>query len=153
MHPFAPLAGDLSGTNAFRFMPTDDLVAAPSRAHVGPEAGGHGWSLRYTWVHPEDGEQDGVLLVGSPADDGEVTAALMDSWHQKPAPATLTGAFSDGLLVLSMSYAGDWGWQIVVGPDGDALGMTMSNVVPAGVEGAEPGPYDVMVARWEPVAG
>ena len=33
------------------------------------------------------------------------------------------------------------------------LAMVMQNVVPEGVEGAEPGPYDVMRAAWTRTGG
>jgi hypothetical protein len=59
-------AGAWTGTNGFRLMPTDELYVAPASAAAATAAGGHDLVLTYTWVHPVDGAQDGVLLVGSP---------------------------------------------------------------------------------------
>ena len=148
MHPLAALAGDWTGTNAFRLMPIDELASALSVATVHLEARGEGVLIRYIWVHPDDGEQSGTLLIGSPAEDGTITAALIDSWHQKPDLATLTGRIEGDGVRLEMSYAGGWGWIIEVGPTDEGLAMTMHNVIPEGVDGAEPGPYPVMVGRF-----
>lgn len=141
------VTGDWQGSCAFRLMPDDDLTPRPSRATTASEAHGVGWSLRYTWEHADDGEQAGTLLLGSPADDGSIAAGWVDSWHQKPDLRLLTGAVVDGKASLEMEYSG-WGWQITVEPQGAQLLMTMSNVVPEGVDGAEPGAYVVMDATW-----
>ena len=53
----------LTGTCAFRLMPVDPLADGPSSALV-TRVGEQGFTLHYTWVHPADGEQRGVLLVG-----------------------------------------------------------------------------------------
>ena len=68
------LAGTSSGTNGFRLMPTDDFHEAPAAAHLTMTAGGQDLLFTYTWAHPADGPQDGVLLVGSP----ELGAARRD---------------------------------------------------------------------------
>lgn len=142
-------AGRWVGTCAFRLLPTDELAAAPSSALSNVEAAGFGWSLRYDWTHPEDGLQTGMLLVGSPDEDGVVTGAWIDGWHQKPQLGVLTGTVVEGGVHVAMEYSG-WGWTIEVVGDGDGLRLVMCNVVPAGVDGAEPGPYVVMDARWTP---
>ena len=161
--------GTWTGTCAFRLMPSDDLAAAPSHAASAVEADGHGWSLRYTWVHPQDGEQSGTLLLGSRMEGDAITAGWVDSWHQKPELRLLTGTVSHGSgesgeagqsaepgepvdpgearVTLAMEYEG-WGWTIQITPDGDDLRMSMHNVVPAGIEGAPAGPYLVMDAVW-----
>ncbi len=86
-----PLAGTWEGTNGFRLMPADELHRAPATATVTPAAGGHDVVVTYTWVHPQDGPQDGIMLVGSPDEQGKVTAAWGDSWHQQPSIRTLVG--------------------------------------------------------------
>lgn len=145
-----------TGTNGFRMFPADPMQTHPSTAVRREVAGGHGWLLEYTWVHPTDGDQSGVLLAGSPDEGGAVTASWLDSWHQKPDVRLLTGTLVSTLhgdqVELEYDYGGGWRWRIVVGPaqDGpaDALTMTMLNVVPAGHPGAEPGPHEVMRAHW-----
>lgn len=148
MHPFGNMVGHWDGACAFRLMPTDELTSAPSSATSDAEAGGFGWSLRYVWTHPDDGVQSAVLLLGSPDADGVVTAAWIDAWHQKPQLGMLTGTVIDGVVRVAMEYSG-WGWTIEVFAEGDALRMVMNNVIPEGIDGAEPGPYVVMDARWE----
>src|SRR3954447_24879218 len=77
---FGRLAGTWTGSNGFRLMPTDDLYDAPATAALSTAAGGHDLVVSYTWAHPVDGPQDGVLVVGSPEDEQKVvTAAWGDS--------------------------------------------------------------------------
>ena len=64
-NPFAPLEGAWRGTSRFRMMPTDEFQESPAPALVTTVAGGNAVVLTYTWVHPEDGPQEGVLLIGS----------------------------------------------------------------------------------------
>ncbi len=144
--------GTWIGDCGFRLMPHDDLFVAPSAATTSSEAGGWGWSLRYTWTHADDGEQSGTLLLASPDDAGAMTVAWLDSWHQKPELRLLTGTVDAGVVRVEMDYSG-WGWTIEVAEAGNTLRMVMSNVVPAGHDGFE-GAYVVMDATWtrsEPV--
>ncbi|GAB3709951.1 hypothetical protein [Mariniluteicoccus flavus] len=119
--------GSYAGTCAFRLMPTDDLVRGESSA--------------------ADGAQSGTLLLGSPDDDGSLTAAWVESWHQKPQLGQLTGRVTDDTVHLAMTYSG-WGWTIELSPTDGGLRMRMDNVIPDGVDEAEPGPYVVMDAHW-----
>ena len=144
--------GPWQGTCGFRLTPDDDLAVAPSSAQVGPEAIRTGWSLRYTWAHPQDGEQAGVLLVGGPDEEGRITAAWLDSWHQRPQVRLLVGTSDATTTMLETDYDG-WRWRILVTTAPGSLGLIMHNVVPDGSEGMNPGPYVVMEARWSPVAG
>lgn len=143
---------EFTGTCAFRLMPTDTLVEGP--ATVAVRVLGEQYVVDYTWTHPEDGPQEGHLLIGGADEDGSATAAWGDTWHQKPGLMVLTGQWADGGVQLAASYMGDWGWEIDLdGLDGTPS-MIMRNVVPEsalamappGVEVAA-GPYDVMVLR------
>lgn len=147
MNPLREFVGTWTGTNSFRLMPADALAAGESSAVTSVEADGWGWALRYTWVHPDDGEQAGMLLVASPADDGSITAAWLDSWHQKPYLQPFSGSTSDRAVTLEAEYAPGWLWQIAVHADEEALRMTMHNVVPKG-HGDFHGAYVVMEADW-----
>lgn len=144
--------GRWSGTCGFRMMPTDEFASAPSSAGSDAEADGFGWSLRYQWTHPQDGVQTGALLVGPADPDGVVAAAWIDSWHQKPHLGVLSGRAVEGGVHAAMEYDG-WGWTIDIMGDGDDLRMVMSNVIPDGIDGAVPGPYVVMDARWQRTDG
>lgn len=134
----------LTGTCAFRLMPTDDLAAAPSTLSVDAAAGG-AQLLTYTWLHPEDGEQAGSLLLGTPSADGGVTAAWTDTWHQRDL-TLLTGETRGPVATVGYDYAPGWRWEIDLDLAA-AVAMVMRNVVPEGEEGPT-GPYDVMRARW-----
>lgn len=135
-----------TGTCAFRLMPTDDLVTAPSTLAVDAAAGG-AQLLTYTWRHPEDGEQAGSLLLGAPAADGAVTAAWTDTWHQRDL-TLLVGATCGPVTTVGYDYAPGWRWEVDLVLDArPRTGMVMRNVVPEGQDGPA-GPYDVMRARW-----
>jgi hypothetical protein len=149
----------LSGSCAFRLMPTDDLVEAPSQLTVNPVGDGQ-LACSYTWSHPGDGPQHGLLLISGPDPQGDVTASWADSWHQQPDLLTLSGPRTGDTVELSAVYAGEWGWQISLQLLPGAASMTMRNVIPESAVGpaasdaapdAPPlpaGPYPVMVATW-----
>ena len=142
------LAGELRdavgawhGTNAFRLMPTDEPYSAPATVTVVAEPG-DAVSIRYTWVHPADGEQRGLLVL---ADAGEerIAALWIDTWHQPTARAVESEASPDGGAGLEYVYADVWRWQVEVHADPN-LRITMRNVVPDLGEG-HVGPYEAMV--------
>jgi hypothetical protein len=144
-----------SGTNAFRMMPGDDLQRGPATASTEKAAGDHGLLVRYRWRHPSDGDQEGMLLVGSPAEgDQDVTAAWTDSWHQQPGLMLLAGTATTSRIELAADYAEIWRWLITV-ELGERLTLTMSNVVPERHATAESpaGPYEVMVTDLQQEAG
>jgi hypothetical protein len=147
------LAGTWEGTNGFRLMPSDELHRAPSTASVTSAAGGHDVVVAYTWTHPQDGPQDGIMLVGSPDEDGTVTTAWGDSWHQQPAIRTFSGTLDSGRLEVTADYGAGWLWTITVEGD-DPLVLTMYNVVPAeyGTDETPAGPYPAMIAELRRVA-
>lgn len=152
----------LTGVGTFRMMPTDDFASGAASAAAAAHADGYALDVSYTWTHPQDGPQDGVLLVGSPSEEaggsggsgeqGQIEATWLDSWHCKPTPMHFTGRREQGTVTLETTYAGSWGWHIVLELD-PAAGMriVMRNVVPPQVaEGKDDpqafsGPYDVMV--------
>jgi hypothetical protein len=147
---------DLVGENAFRLMPTDPWRSRPAKGRLESAAGGSALLLRYDWEHPDDGPQDGILLIGSPEEQRGVEAMWLDSWHQKPGPLLLTGTAADGATcVLAGTYLQEWGWEIHLDLDA-GLRMTMRNVIPASAVKAEQaqalsaGPYDVMDMRLAP---
>jgi hypothetical protein len=144
----AHLAGSWAGTNGFRLMPDDDLAVAPATATVTTAAGGHAVVVTYTWVHPQDGPQEGTLLVGSPDDEGQATAAWGDSWHQQPSIRTFAGTLAGGRLEVTADYGGGWRWTIAI-EGGDPLALTMFNVVPDEYATDEnpAGPYPAMIAE------
>jgi hypothetical protein len=77
------LLGAWAGTNGFRLMPGDSLHESPATAFVSTAAGGHLTLIAYAWQHPDDGPQDGLLLIGSTGEGDALTATWGDSWHQQ----------------------------------------------------------------------
>ncbi|NGO81931.1 hypothetical protein G6045_40770 [Streptomyces sp. YC504] len=139
-------AGEWAGANGFRLMPEDPLDERPATATLALAAGGHLTSLTYTWEHPEDGPQDGLLVIGGGEQAGILTAIWADSWHQKPAPMTLNGRLADdGSVGLDARYAEDWGWHIDLVADGGGLRMRMDNVLPPQYATPETASYPAMV--------
>jgi hypothetical protein len=149
MLAFSAHTGSWTGTNEFRLMPTDPPHAAVARADVSCAAAGGLTTIAYTWTHPDDAEQDGLLVLGPDDDPDSVIALWGDSWHQSPAAKVLVGAIDGRQVRLDYQYADDWRWLITVdATDPEVLYLRMDNVVP---ESAAPdggaGPYPAMVAR------
>jgi hypothetical protein len=142
-------AGSWTGTNGFRLMPTDALRTFPATMAVSLAAGRHVADLAYAWTHPDDGPQDGLLVLGASDDEGSVVALWGDSWHQHPAPAICEGSIEDhGVIGVGYEYGDGWRWWITVDArDPAVLRLRMENVVPTDqADAAVPvGAYPVMV--------
>jgi hypothetical protein len=143
--------GTWEGTNGFRLMPTDQLSEFPAQLTVMTAAGGYLTSVAYSWKHPEDGEQEGLLVIGNADENGSLVAMWGDSWHQKPAPMMLSGSRgTDKTLELEGDYGGGWRWRVILdATDAESLEMRMDNVVPA--DQVPPGmpadPYPAMIMK------
>ena len=149
MHSLATHVGRWTGSNAFRLMPSDVPHVAAATADVSTAAAGNLTAIAYTWAHPNDGAQDGLLVIGPDDDHDGAVAFWGDSWHQSPQATVLAGGFVDGCLVVSYSYGGDWRWQIIIdATTPDSLGLRMENVVPeaAATDTVDPGAYAAMLA-------
>lgn len=145
----ADFAGSWAGTNGFRLMPSDPLAESPVALTVTTAAGGHLTSVAYSWAHPEDGPQDGLIVIAAGDQEGSLVAIWGDSWHQQPTPMSLTGGpGTDATFELTGEYGGGWAWRIVFdAADAENLRMRMDNVIPAdrATAGKSAGPYPVMV--------
>jgi hypothetical protein len=148
---FSEFAGTWAGTNGFRLMPGDPLAEFDASATVTAAAGGHLTSVTYGWQHPDDGPQEGLVVVWTADEDGSVAAVWGDSWHQKPAPMSLSGGrAADGTVTLEAGYGGGWAWRIVFDTsDPETFQLRMDNVIPAdqATEEMSAGPYPAMVLR------
>ena len=146
-------AGTWVGTNGFRLMPADPLAEFPAKVTVTTAAGGHLVTVAYWWEHPDDGEQDGLLVLGTADEAGSLVAMWGDSWHQKPAPMMLSGSHGTGAtLELEGDYGGGWRWRVRLdGTDTDSFRLQMDNVIPTELATAEisAGPYPVMVMQTQ----
>jgi hypothetical protein len=145
--------GTWTGTNRFRLMPSDPFAEFPASVSVSTAAGGHLVSVSYSWEHPDDGPQDGLVVIGTAADEASLVAMWGDSWHQKPAPMMLSGSRgTDVTLELEGDYGGGWRWRVSFDGTGpDDFRMQMDNVIPAEHATTEiaAGPYPVMIMQTE----
>src|SRR6266536_4206765 len=91
--------GAWAGSNGFRLMPSDPLHEAPATAEVSTAAGASLVAIAYAWSHPDDGAQDGLLVVGAD-DSGAATAFWGDSWHQSPTPRSCVGTIDGGVVTV-----------------------------------------------------
>ena len=141
-------SGSWEGSNAFRMMPTDPFSEFPATATLSVAAGGCLGTLGYTWNHPEDGAQDGLLAFGTAGGGDAVVALWADSWHQHPEAKVCEGILDEsGVISVGMEYGDGWRWQIVLdATKSDALVLRMDNVIPPQVatEEISAGPYPVM---------
>ncbi len=138
MREFDRHQGAWAGTNAFRLAPADPPQHAPISASISRAAGGHITQIAYSWAHPEDGAQDGLLVLGPGAEPSTVEAFWADSWHQSPQPRTLEGSTEGGVITVGYDYSGEWRWEIVVELSAeDQVVLTMNNVVPESAATAE----------------
>jgi hypothetical protein len=141
--------GTWTGANGFRLMPNDPLAEFSATATVTIAAGGYLGSVAYSWEHPDDGLQDGLIVIGSAGVEGSLVALWGDSWHQKPAPMSLSGGYRTGSTIeLDGDYGGGWLWRIAFDTaNPDRLRMRMENIVPADQATTEipAGPYPAMV--------
>lgn len=119
-------------------MPSDTLAERPASATLTVAARAHLASLAYMWEHPEDGPQEGLLVFGPGADVDSLAGLWGDSWHQQPAPMSITGSVIEDSMELGGDHEGGWRWRIVVRAVGpSALTMQMENVIPTDQTTAE----------------
>ena len=146
-------AGSWHGTNGFRLMPNDPQYHSAATAVVSQAVDGRLVSIAYSWSHPEDGIQDGLLVLGPDNSGTESSGAIGfwgDSWHQSPEPRVLAGAVGHGTIAVSYDYGSEWRWQITLDTSvPHVLKLLMENVVPAsaGTDDLTQGPYTAMLAE------
>ncbi|PRX99942.1 hypothetical protein [Allonocardiopsis opalescens] len=140
--------GGWTGTNGFRLLPGDPFAEFPATLTVTSAAAGHLAAVAYSWTHPDDGPQEGLLVIGAGEGEGALVAMWGDSWHQRPSPMTLSGSRQDpGAVVLEGDYGGGWLWRISVAAGADGLRLRMDNVIPAdqATDEVSAGPYAAML--------
>jgi hypothetical protein len=141
-------SGSWEGSNGFRLMPGDPLSEFPAAGTLSVGAGGYLGTLGYTWTHPEDGAQEGLLAFGIAGSDNAIVALWADSWHQHPEAKVCEGNLDEGgVISLDYEYGDGWRWQIVLDANKtDVLSLRMDNVIPPelATEEISAGPYVVM---------
>ena len=134
----AACAGRWEGSNRLHDPHTGKPDDSASMALLAALLGGRFIRLDYDWSYRGAG-QEGSLLIGYQSERGKVTAHWIDSWHMAEGVMACEGAVEvDGSIAVRGSYAAppgpDWGWRIVLRPDGSALQVVMYNVTPDGQE-------------------
>jgi hypothetical protein len=129
-------------------MPGDPLSEFPAAGTLSLGARGYLGTLGYTWTHPEDGAQDGLLAFGTAGSENAIVALWADSWHQHPEARVCEGNLDEsGVISVGLEYGDGWRWQIVLDASKpDVLLLRMDNVIPPEVatEEISAGPYVVM---------
>jgi hypothetical protein len=144
--PYGVRPGELTGTATFRLMPDDEPVAGASSLSASVVAAGRALEMAYTWTHPDDGEQAGLLLLGIPGPDRAVSAAWVDSWHQ-PFVTPLVGSASVSGARALYEYAPGWFWEIELEVSDARPTLVMRNVPPESEAGPD-GAYQVTRTEW-----
>jgi hypothetical protein len=122
--------GTWTGTNSFHLTPTDPEHTAPATVVVQRGQGGTTTTIGYSWTHPQDGDQAGLLTFGPGPEPGTVVAFWGDAWHQSPEAKLLLGRSDDEGFVVGYDYAeGEWRWEIAVEPGAEGqLELRMDNI-------------------------
>jgi hypothetical protein len=132
-------------------MPVDPFSEFAATGTFSLAAGGCLATFGYTWTHPQDGAQDGLLVFGLGGSENSIVALWADSWHQHPQAQLCEGAVGEsGVISVGCDYGGGWRWEIILdATEADVLSVRMDNVIPpdAATEEIAAGPYAAMLMR------
>ncbi|MCE1178754.1 hypothetical protein ACQP1U_12505 [Actinomycetota bacterium] len=144
-HTLSDIVGIWHGTNGFRMMPGEVFDEGPASAEIREVAGGAALVVDYTWQHPQEGEQHGVLVVGT-ASQSALSMHLLDTFHQSEIPERFEGGQTGPARAEWFHDYGEWRWWVRVSMEDDRLVITMDNTVPEsyGTALKPAGPYCVM---------
>jgi hypothetical protein len=135
----AALVGNWVGGNRLWLSPEEPPSESASTASVVLVASGQFLALRYAWAHEGRGHE-GLLLLGGDPDGKGAIGVWTDSWHVSHKLMSCEGdVLGRGMISVVGAYAAppgpDWGWRIVVEPDGKrAFRLLMFNLPPTGGE-------------------
>lgn len=133
-------AGAWTGSNTLHDPHSGKPESSDATAWITPVLDGRFVRMDYTWGY-QGRPQLGSLLLGHrrKPEPGILTGHWIDTWHNGDNVMVFEGAAGAGPGIdIRGSYPAppdpDWGWRIVILPDGDALRVLMHNVTPAGEE-------------------
>ncbi len=135
----AHLVGEWTGSSRLWLSPTDTAHASSSTASVTLEAMGKFVTIKYTWAFDNE-PQEGLLLLGYEKEHDTVKSVWIDSWHMSDKFMVCQGnTEGGGVISIRGSYPAppgpDWGWRMVIDPEGgDSFRIVMYNVSPDGEE-------------------
>jgi len=133
------ITGSWIGRNHLWLSPEDPGQVSDTQAVVGLVAQGKFITVQYIWE--VDGlPQEGLLVIGSRQNEGDVSIYWIDSWHMDDTSMVLKGTITEsgGISGLGSYPAGegpDWGWRIAIEPqENGKFTLLMYNITPDGQE-------------------
>lgn len=137
---FKKLTGIWKGVNRLytTWIEENPVRESVSRAKVNLAGNEKFLKIEYDWIY-ENKNQEGLLLIGSEENPGEVRAFWIDSWHMRDKFMSCVGRFSDDSILMKGFYEvpnhPDWGWRTdIFFTEEDSLKIVMYNVSPEGAE-------------------
>ena len=137
LEPFLVSHGRWRGTNTLTDPHNGIEETCAATATIGPALQETFVRLTYTWTYREKAQEGLIMIAHDPAD----TACQLywgDTFHMGRRIMTLHGHITGSALSGIGSYPAptrpDWGWRIDVTCDPNALGVTMYNISPEGVQ-------------------
>ena len=125
-----PARRDVGGNQPVPAHAGRPAAEASATAQLSVGAGGNIAVLAYTWTHPDDGAQDGLLVLGPDESPGEVVALWGDSWHPEARGQATARGDRPCTRTVGYAYAEGWEWRITLTADRpDMLRWRMDNVV------------------------
>lgn len=131
--------GNWQGKNSLWLSPDEPARESATTLSLNPAINGKFVEAKYTWAD-EGRPQEGILLIGYEEARQLATAVWADSWHMGEKFMFCQGvAKENGSVDVRGQYQAptgpDWGWRIVVEPEGkNALNLIMYNIQPDGQE-------------------
>lgn len=131
---FERMEGAWQGKSSLQVSLDEPVRDSQSQLHIRPVIKGKFLEFRYDWLEKEV-PQEGLLLVGYDEPTRAAKAIWLDSWHTGEDFMIFQGSIDrDGEITLLGSYPApdgpDWGWRIVIRPEGDWLKLQMDNISP-----------------------
>jgi hypothetical protein len=131
--------GNWQGINSLWLSPKDPAQESATTLSILPTLKKKFIEVKYTWAY--DGQpQEGILLVGYETERQLATTVWADSWHMGEKIMQCQGVIQEngGIDVRGLYQVPtgpDWGWRIVVDPEGkNTLNLIMYNITPEGEE-------------------
>ena len=134
----APFSGHWEGTNHLWLSPEHPARQSVITAHVSPAAGGKIATITYEWSD-KGKPHEGLFLMGSGAEQGQVSVAWVDSFHMSHQIMLCSGNHQAGSIEVLGHYGAppgpDWGWRTIftlMSPS--SFQWEMLNIAPDGTE-------------------
>ncbi|MGD9387332.1 MAG: DUF1579 family protein [Gammaproteobacteria bacterium] len=130
------LAGDWRATMRLWLSPKDPARESTSLATIRSFGHDQFSELEYAWSF-DGSPQTGRLVIGEDPASNAVKAVWFDSWHMRHDFMSCHGSVDPtGVVAVRGNYAAppgpDWGWEIIIEPEGRGFSLSMYNIPPDG---------------------